>query len=111
MTNSNNKPTAKPIYRKQLPGGISSAVFENSRDGRVYRSVNLQRSYYRDGKWNRLSLYLDHEHIPFMIEVLEATWKFLNDYPISGVSNESESDSATDNTIEPVDGASAEIAA
>ncbi len=90
MTNSNNKPAAKPIFRKQLPGGISAAVFENTRDGRTYRSVNLQRSYLKDGKWNRMSLYLDHEHIPFMIEVLEGTWKFLNEYPIVSLHSEAE---------------------
>ena len=90
MSNSNNKPVAKPIFRKQLPGGISAAVFENTRDGRTYRSVNIQRSYLKDGKWNRMSLYLDHEHIPFMIEVLEGTWKFLNDYPIGSMHSESE---------------------
>jgi hypothetical protein len=61
MTNTNTtQPKAKPIFRKQLPGGISSAVFENHRDGRTYRSVNLQRSYRKDGKWNRMSMYLDH---------------------------------------------------
>ena len=82
MTYSNtNKPAPKPVFRKQLPGGISAAVFENVHDGRTYRSVNLQRSYRKNGKWNRMSMYLDHEHIPFMIEVLEGTWKFLNESP------------------------------
>lgn len=91
MSNS-NKPVAKPIFRKQLAGGISSAVFESTRDGRTYRSVNIQRSYLKDGKWKRMSLYLDHEHIPFMIDVLESTWKFLNDYPIGSMHSESEQD-------------------
>ncbi|MCA9200476.1 MAG: hypothetical protein KDA87_23215 [Planctomycetales bacterium] len=72
---SNN---SKPIYRKLLRGGISAAVFENTRDGRTYRSVNLQRSYRKGNEWVRMSIYLDHEHIPFMIEALDATWKFLN---------------------------------
>ena len=72
---SNN---SKPIYRKLLRGGISAAVFENTREGRTYRSVNLQRSYRKGNEWARMSIYLDHEHIPFMIEALDATWKFLN---------------------------------
>ena len=72
---SNN---SKPIYRKLLRGGISAAVFENTREGRTYRSVNLQRSYRKGNEWVRMSIYLDHEHIPFMIEALDATWKFLN---------------------------------
>ena len=25
-----------------------------------------------------MSMYVDHEHIPFVIEALEATWKYLN---------------------------------
>ena len=79
MTTSNNKPEAKkPVYRKLLPNGISAAVFENVRDGRTYRSVNLQRSYRKDNNWNRMTLYLDHEHIPFVIEALQSTWQFLN---------------------------------
>jgi hypothetical protein len=79
MTTSNNKPEAKkPVYRKVLPNNISAAVFENVRDGRTYRSINLQRSYRKDGNWNRMSLYLDHEHIPFVIEALQGTWQFLN---------------------------------
>lgn len=68
----------KPVFRKQLPNGISAAVFENTRDGRTYRSINLQRSYKHDGSWKRMSIYLDHEHIPFMIDALETTWKYLN---------------------------------
>lgn len=83
MTNNTNKPAPKtPVFRKQLPGGISTAVFENTRDGRTYRSINLQRSYRKDGKWQRMSMYLDHEHIPFFIEVLQGTWDFLNTYPV-----------------------------
>jgi hypothetical protein len=86
MTNSNTtKSNAKlPVFRKVLPGGISAAVFENERDGRIYRSVNLQRSYRKNGEWARMSMYLDHEHIPFFIEVLEGTWKFLNEHPAGG---------------------------
>ncbi|MEZ6117760.1 MAG: hypothetical protein R3C28_14485 [Pirellulaceae bacterium] len=75
MSNNN---VSKPIYRKMLRGGISAAVFENTRDGRTYRSVNLQRSYRKNNEWARMSIYMDHEHIPFMIEALDATWKFLN---------------------------------
>ena len=79
MTNTTQKPDAKkPVFRKLLPNGISAAVFENTRDGRTYRSVNLQRSYRRDNQWNRMSMYLDHEHIPFVIEALQGTWQFLN---------------------------------
>lgn len=79
MSNTNNtKPAKKPVFRKILPGGISAAVFENQHDGRTYRSVNIQRSYRKNGQWNRMSMYLDHEHIPFMIEVLQGTWQFLN---------------------------------
>ena len=93
MTNSNTtKPTAKqPVFRKKLPGGISSAVFENERDGRTYRSINIQRSYKKNGEWTRMSMYLDHEHIPFMIEVLEGTWRFLNESAV-GSANTSETE-------------------
>jgi hypothetical protein len=68
----------KPIYRKVLRGGISAAVFQNEREGRSYRSVNIQRSYKKGNEWVRMSIFLDHEHIPFMIEALESCWKFLN---------------------------------
>lgn len=84
---STQKSTAKPIFRKQLPGGISSAVFENTRDGRTYRSVNIQRAYKQNNDWKRMSLYLDHEHIPFMLEALQATWNYLNNTPLSYVEN------------------------
>jgi hypothetical protein len=95
MTNTNNaKPAAKkPIFRKQLPGGISAAVFENTRDGKTFRSVNLQRSYRKDGKWNRMSIYLDHQDIPFMIEVLNGVWRYLNEFPV-GTSSENDSEAA-----------------
>jgi len=85
MTNTNNQPSgkSKPVFRKQLPGGIGSAVFENSYEGRTYRSVNIQRSYRKDNKWTRMSIYLDHEQIPFMIEALQSAWQFLNDYPLA----------------------------
>ena len=69
----------KPIFKKQLRYGIASAVFERHRDGQTYRSVNLQRSYRKNDQWQRMTIYLDHEHIPFMIEALKATWDFLND--------------------------------
>jgi hypothetical protein len=42
-TNSAKQSVNQAIFRKQLPGGIS-AVFENMRDGKTFRSVNLQRS-------------------------------------------------------------------
>ena len=89
MTNINTtKPTPKqPVFRKKLPGGISSAVFENEHDGRTYRSINIQRSYKKNGEWTRMSMYLDHEHIPFMIELLKGTWQFLNESPISSTGN------------------------
>ena len=85
MTNTNTTKTAAktPVFRKKLPFGISSAVFENEYEGRTYRSVNIQRSYRKNNQWTRMSMYLDHEHIPFMIEVLQGTWEFLNAYPAS----------------------------
>ncbi len=79
------KQAAKPIFRKQLPGGISASVFENRHDDRSYRSINIQRAYKHNGDWKRMSLYLDHEHIPFMIEALQAAWQFLNNTPASYV--------------------------
>ena len=101
MTNTNTtKPSIKPVFRKQLPGGISAAVFENERDGRTYRSVNLQRSYKKNGEWTRMSMYLDHEHIPFFIEVLEGTWKYLNEHPVGG---SQASDAETVTIDEPID--------
>ncbi len=100
MTNTSNSSASqpkKPRYRKQLPNGISAAVFENTRDGRIYRSVNLQRSYKRDGKWNRMSLYLDHEHIPFVQEALQSVWQFLNEVPPSNINElEQASDDGSD---------------
>lgn len=78
MTNSNHSSSAQPIFRKQLPQGISAAVFENTYEDRSYRSINLQRSYRKDDSWKRMSLYIDHEQIPFVIEALKATWDFLN---------------------------------
>ncbi|GAB5407249.1 MAG: hypothetical protein Aurels2KO_54800 [Aureliella sp.] len=68
----------KPIYRKSLPHGIGTAVFENEYDGRTFRSITLQRSYKKDDEWKRSSMFLDHDHIPFVIEALNATWDFLN---------------------------------
>jgi hypothetical protein len=84
MTNTSEKQTNKPVFRKKLPGGISTAVFEHERDGKTYRSVNLQRSYKQKGEWKRMSIYLDHADIPFMIEALQGTWQFLNEFPIGG---------------------------
>lgn len=89
-TLSSNPSIKKPVYRKLLPGGISAAVFENTRDGRTFRSVNLQRSYRKNEEWKRMSMYLDHENIPFVIEALQSTFQFLNDYPVGGVSSISE---------------------
>ena len=70
--------TNKPIFKKQLRRGIATAVFERTHEDRVYRSVSLQRSYYRNEEWHRMSISLDHEDIPFMIEALKSTWDFLN---------------------------------
>lgn len=101
---STTKPAAKkPVYRKILPGGISAAVFENNREGRTYRSVNLQRSYRKNDQWNRMSMYLDHEHIPFIIEVLQSTWQFLNEHPASSVNAEENQDHAGDALAEGED--------
>ena len=65
-----NETQQKPIFKKQLRYGIASAVFESQRDGRIYRSVNLQRSYRKNDEWHRMTIYLDHEQIPFMICLL-----------------------------------------
>ena len=102
MTNTANQNAKKPVFRKQLPGGISAAVFENVRDDRTYRSVNLQRSYRHNGKWNRMGIYLDHEHIPFMIEVLQGVWQYLNETPIAA-SGDSDGDAepAGNTGVEP----------
>lgn len=82
-----DKKSTRPIFRKKLPNGISAAVFENERDGRVFRSINLQRSYKgKDGNWARSSIYIDHEHIPFAIEALQGVWRFLNDYRPEAIS-------------------------
>ena len=70
--------TPKPIYKKQLRYGIAAAVFEKTHEGRTTRSVNLQKSYKRNGEWVRHNIYIDHHHIPFMIEALSATWDYLN---------------------------------
>lgn len=80
MTNNNssNNTAKKPVYRKLMPGGITAAVFENEYEGRSYKSVNLQRSYKKGNDWKRMGIYLDHEHIPFMIEALKATLDYLN---------------------------------
>ncbi|MCA9194594.1 MAG: hypothetical protein KDB03_22640 [Planctomycetales bacterium] len=89
-TNSTETKKAKPVFRKLLPNGISAAVFENEYEGRTYRSVNLQRSYRKDGEWKRMSMYIDHEHIPFLIEALQGTWNFLNSSPVAQSVAESE---------------------
>jgi hypothetical protein len=82
-----------PKHASERPGGISAAVFENTREGKTYRSVNLQRSYWHNGKWNRMPIYLDHQDIPFMIEVLNGVWRYLNEFP-AGTSGESDGDVA-----------------
>ena len=78
MTNNSNAPAKKPIFRKSLPGGLSIAVFENEYEGRKYRSVNFQRSYRKNGNWVRSGMYLDHDQVPFAIEILQGTLEFLN---------------------------------
>lgn len=77
MSQSNN--TIQPIFKKQLRYGIAVAVFETARDGIITRSVNVQKSYKRNGEWTRHNLYLDHHHLPFMIEALTSTWDFMNE--------------------------------
>ena len=78
-----NNTSNQPIFRKKLQHGISIAVFEHSREGRTNRSINLQRSYKKDGNWNRMSLYLNHEDIPFIQEALKSVWEFMNSVPTS----------------------------
>lgn len=84
-TTQSTKPVQRPVYRKMLPGGVSSAVFENQRDGRVYRSINLQRSYRKDNEWKRMGIYFDHEDLPFAIEALSGALTFLNDFRSSSI--------------------------
>ncbi len=69
----------QPIFKKQLRRGIAAAVFENMHEDRIYRSIDLQRSYYRNSQWHRMNISLSHEDIPFIIAALEATWDFLNE--------------------------------
>ena len=95
-TNSTESKKAKPVFRKLLPNGISAAVFENEYEGRTYRSINLQRSYRKNNEWKRMSMYIDHEHIPFLIEALQGTWNFLNSSPASFTDNE-----ATETEVAP----------
>lgn len=97
---TNTKSVAKPVYRKQLRAGISIAVFENEHDGRKYRSINVQRSYKKDGKWERMSMYVSHEQIPFLIEVLESTWNFLNEHPIGTIGGANAGATDTDEVAE-----------
>jgi len=88
MTNSNDK--QQPVFKKQLRG-VATAVFESeNKDGKKYRSINLQRSFLKNGKWERRSIYLNHADIPFVIEALQSTWNFLNDYPISSSETDQE---------------------
>lgn len=97
---TNSKQQSKPVFRKKLPNGISAAVFENEYEGRKYRSVNLQRAYRKDGNWKHMTLYLDHEHIPFVVEALQSSWQFLNDYPIGSIASDQpeESSGESDNS-------------
>ncbi len=99
-TNTNKPATSKPVFRKQMPNGIGVAVFQNTHEGRTYRSVNLQRSYRKNGEWKRMSLYLDHEHIPFVIEALDTTWKYLNDALIPTSHTEAIDDSHVESPVE-----------
>ena len=95
MSDTANSPATtpkKPRYRKQFPNGISVAVFEHSRDGRTYRSINLQRSYRHNGEWSRKSIYLDQEHIPFVQEALKSVW----DYMLNGLHSSVEGQDATE---------------
>jgi hypothetical protein len=88
MTDTVQSNPVKPVFKKQLPNGVAAAVFENSRDGRIYRSVNLQRSYRKQDQWHRMSLYLDHQDIPFAIEALQAAWKYLSETPVVRAADE-----------------------
>ncbi len=90
MTNTTRN---RPVYQRRLPHGISAAVFQNTRDdGSLFRSVNIQRSYRKGDSWQRMGIYLDHEHLPFMIEALQAAWKFLNEGPASSQTAETASE-------------------
>lgn len=78
MSTTSTSSTKRPVYRKSLPGGLSIAVFENDRDGRIQKSVNFQRSYRQGDAWVRKGMYLDHDQLPFAIEILQATLSYLN---------------------------------
>ena len=91
----NQKTPRNPIFQKRLPGGISAAIFEHVRNGKTYRSINVQRSYKSGNGWNRSSIYLDYENIPFTIEALNAALRFLNDFPVKSI----EMDEATDGAV------------
>ena len=99
-TNSTETKKSKPVFRKLLPHGISAAVFENEHEGRTYRSINLQRSYRKGNDWKRMTMYIDHDHIPFVIEALQGTWQFLNgEYATPASEPEAEpEDQATEDT-------------
>ncbi|MCA9215590.1 MAG: hypothetical protein KDB27_21140 [Planctomycetales bacterium] len=108
MSDSNTQNNKKPVFRKRLPGGISAAVFENSHDGRTYRSINVQRSYRKNGKWHTMGMYLDHENIPFMIEVLQGTLRYLNEFPVGSHNDQVEQlDPAEDSVSTDVESAAA----
>jgi hypothetical protein len=105
MTNTNHTQSKKkPVYRKQLPGGISAAVFLNEYDGRTYRSVNLQRSYKkRDGNWERNSLFIEHKDIPMVIEALNGVWSYLSETPFAYTGASESPDDQTDHAEAPAE--------
>ncbi len=79
MTNtSNTEAKRKPIYRKSLPGNISTAIFANTHDGRTFYSINLQRSYRtRSGEWQRQSIFLEYGDLLHTIEALNDAFRYL----------------------------------
>lgn len=83
MTDNNqSSQSTQPIFTKRMRHGIATAVFEKLHEDRIVRSVNLQKSYRKGDTWERKTIYIDHDHIPFMIEALQATWDFLNQVPV-----------------------------
>jgi len=67
-------------------GSVSASVFRNeSSDRRVFRSVNLQRSY-RDGDRTRYSGSLTLSHLPNAIAVLQMAFDYLTPLEAGGES-------------------------
>ncbi len=97
-TNTNNtEAKKKPIYRKQMPGNISTAIFANTNDGRTFYSINLQRSYRtRSGEWQRQSIFLEYGDILYAIEALRGTFKFLSEGAAAYVNSDADDEPATD---------------